>query len=402
MWELIRANRRKSWMLMLAMALLLLGLGYALGELLGQGAGPLGLFAALVVWISMSLAGYFAGGRIMMAVSGARRLSREDHPLLWNVVEEMCIASGLAKIPDLYLIDSDVPNAFASGRGPEHAAVAVTAGLLETLDRDELQGVIAHELAHVHHRDVLYMTMAGVMLGTIVILADVGARALWWGGGRRRTSSDRGDGLQLVVLAVSLLLVILAPFAAQLLYFATSRRREYLADAASALYTRYPDGLARALEKIAGSRAPIKGVSRATAGMYIVNPLTPAKRKLSDLSSTHPPTEERVRILRSLSGGPLSLEQYDKAFREASGRPVGVVPAASAARGDEVASRPADPDARDHLHRVRETTDALWRLQRFAFVGCECGTRIKAPPAHAGKRIACPHCGREHLLPRVA
>lgn len=402
MFELVRANRRKSALLMLAMALLLMLVGYALGELRVEGGGLAGLIVALLIWVAMSLTAYFAGGRIMMASSGARRLSREDHPPLWNVVEEMCIASGLSQIPDLYLIDSEVPNAFASGWGADDAAVAVTAGLLERLDRDELQGVIAHELAHVHHRDVLYMTMAAVMLGTIALLADVGVRALWWGGGRRRTSSDRAHGPRLAVLAVSLLLVVLAPIAAQLLYFATSRRREYLADAAAVLYTRYPDGLARALEKIAGGRAPLRGASRATAAMYIVNPLTPARLKLSDLSSTHPSTEDRVRILRSLAGAPLSPKRYDQAFVELSGRPVGVVPAAWAAHGEEIAPRSAEPDRRGRQMRVRETTDALWRLRHFAFVGCECGTRIKAPPEHAGNEIGCPHCGRRHRLSRVA
>ena len=203
-------------------------------------------------------------------------------------------------------------------------------------------------------------------------------------------------------MLVSILLMILAPFLAQLLYFALSRRREYLADASSALYTRYPKGLADALEKIAANHDPLPTASRATAPMYIVNPLKITKQGLADLTRTHPPTSERVRILRSMAGGALSLATYDESFRQVTGRPVGVVPAGSLAAARAEAARPPAPDARSRLDRVRQSTDALWRLQDYWFATCACGTALKVPPAHAGREIACPHCGTGHQVPTTA
>jgi heat shock protein HtpX len=399
MWELIRANRRRAAGLVVLMAALMLVVGYAVGELALPGAGPFGLVLALVVWGGMTLAGYYAGDRILLAASRARRIGKQDHPVLWNVVEEMCIASGLSRMPQVYIIDEEAPNAFATGRSPERSAVAVTSGLLERLDRDELQGVVAHELGHIKNRDILYLTLAGILLGTVVMLADLGVRMLWYGGGRRRTSSGRDGGAQAVLLLVALALVVLAPFLAQLMYFALSRRREYLADASSALYTRYPEGLARALEKIASNTKPLGAANRATAPMYIVNPLKVTSRGLADLSSTHPPTSERVRILRSLAGGPLSLERYDRSFRKVTGRAVGVVPPGSLQAIEPVEARQGAADPRSHLERVREVTDALWQLQHYVFLACACGTSLKVPPAHAGKEIPCPHCGNLHRVP---
>jgi heat shock protein HtpX len=403
MWELVRANQRRAAFLVALMAALMLAVGYAVGELAVQGAGPLGLGVAFLIWAGMALAGYFGGDRILLAASRARRIEKQDHPVLWNIVEEMCIASGLAKMPAVYIIDEQAPNAFATGRDPERSAVAVTAGLLERLTRDELQGVVAHELGHVKNRDILYMTMAGVMMGTVVMLADIGVRMLWFGGGRRRTSSDRGGGGgQAVVLLVALVLVILAPLLAQLMYFALSRRREYLADASAAIYTRYPEGLASALEKIASSKLPLKAANRATAPMYIVNPMKVTSSGLADLSSTHPPISERVRILRSFAGGRLSLERYDESFRQVTGRAVGVVPPGSLQAIEAAEARQPAADSRSHLERVREVTDALWHLQAYIFVACACGTSLKVPPVHAGKEIPCPHCGTSHTIPSQA
>jgi len=399
MWEIVRANRRRAALLVAAMALLMLAMGFAVGELAAQGAGPVGLILAFVVWVVMALTAYFGGDRILLAASRARRIRKEDHPILWNVVEEMCIASGLAKMPDVYIIDEQAPNAFATGRDPERSAVAVTAGLLERLDRDELQGVIAHELGHIQNRDILYLTVVGIMMGTVVMLADLGVRMLWFGGGRRRTSSGQGGGAQAILVLVALVLVILAPFLAQLMYFALSRRREYLADASAAIYTRYPEGLASALEKIASCKTPLKAANRATAPMYIVNPMKVSAQGLADLSSTHPPISERIRILRSLAGGPLSLGNYDESFRKVTGRAVGVVPPGSIAAAKAAEARRPAPDARSHLERVREATDALWHLQDYVFLACVCGTSIKVPPAHAGKEIPCPHCGAAHRVP---
>jgi heat shock protein HtpX len=401
-WELIRANQRRAATLVVVMAALLFVVGYALGEALAPGGGLPGLFLAFVVWLILTLVSYFQGNAIFLSLAGARRIEKKDNPVLFDVVEEMTIASGLPKVPDVYIIDQAAPNAFATGRDSQHAAVAVTAGLLETLNRDELQGVIAHELGHVANRDVLYMMMVGVMMGTIVLLADIGARVFFYGGGRRRTSSRSGGQAQVVILVVAIVLMIVAPIVAQLIYLALSRRREYLADASSALYTRYPEGLASALEKISHSTAPLPTATRATAPMYIVNPLGVSARGLADLTSTHPPTSERIRILRSMGAG-AGLKTYDEAFRKVTGRPVGVVPFTALAAAEHApAAPPAAPDASSRLERVRQTTDMLWKLNQFVFIACACGTTLKVPPAYLGREIACPQCGAVHKVQQPA
>lgn len=402
MHEQIRANRRRAALLVVAMAVLLVAVGYALAEYAAPGAGKFGVVFALIVWFIHSLVAYFAGSSILLSLSGARKISKQDHPVLFNVVEEMCVASGLAKPPEIYIIDDEALNAFASGRDPEHAVVAVTSGLLKELDRDELQGVIGHEISHVNNRDVLYMMMLGVMMGTIIFLADAGTRMMRHGSGTRtgsRRSKGSGGGAAAILLLVAIVLMILAPVLARLLYLAVSRKREYLADASGSLYTRFPEGLARALEKLGGSNRKLRTASPALAPMYIVNPLNVTERGLADLSSTHPPLSERVRILRSM-GARAGLKSYDEAFRKVTGRPVGVVPfaAMSETRDVPVAAPPVSSPL-THIERVRNTTDLLWHLNQYAFIKCPCQTTLKVPPAYAGKKIECPHCNRMHTVP---
>ena len=402
MWEMVRANQRHAATLVVVMAALLLAVGYAVGEAVA-GAGTGGLLIAFAIWVVLSLVSYYSGDQIFLSLAGAHQIGKQDNPVLYNIVEEMCLAAGLAKMPAIYVIDDAAPNAFATGRDAEHASVAVTAGLLETLSRDELQGVIAHELGHVKNRDVLYMMMVGVMMGAIVLLADLGTRVLFYGGGgRRRTSSRDGGQAQVIILIVAVVLMILAPLIAQLIYFAVSRRREYLADACSALYTRYPEGLANALEKISRSTVALHSASRATAPLYIVNPLGASAKGLADITSTHPPTSERIRILRSMGGG-AGYGQYDEAFRKVTGKPVGVIPAGSLRAAEHApTSAPKAPDTRERLERVRHTTDMLWRLNQYVFIACACGTTLKVPPAYLGKEIACPHCGAKHVVTATA
>lgn len=395
MHELVRANRRRAAILVASMAVLLAAVGFAFAEWALPGAGRLGIVLALIVWFFQAIISYYAGGRIVLAMSGARKIGKKDHPVLFNVVEEMCVASGNPKVPDIYIIDDDALNAFATGRDPQHAAVAVTSGLLKTLDRDELQGVIAHEISHVRNRDVLYMTMLGVMMGTIVLLADIGVRVR--GGTRTRTSrSNRSGGGVIMILA--LLLMVLAPILARLIYLAVSRKREYLADACGALYTRYPEGLARALEKLGGSSLTMRRASAAVAPMYIVEPRGLAEEKIAAMGSTHPPIAERVKILRSM-GGQAAVASYDEAFRRVTGRPVGVVPFAAlrdSAPLPAKAPAPAVAAPFTHVERVRQTTDLLWALNDYIFITCDCATKLKIPPAYRGKKIECPHCGRLH------
>jgi heat shock protein HtpX len=400
MWEQIRANQRKSAILVVVMALLLFLIGYAAGEALAPGAGLVGLLIAFAVWIILALISYFAGGSIMLAVSGARKIGKAELPRLYNVIEEMQIASGLPKMPEIYIIDDPAPNAFATGRDPYNAAVAVTSGLLNICNRDELQGVIAHEMSHVRNRDVLFMIMVGVMMGTIVLIADVFRRVLWYGGlGRQTRRSSRDSGQLLIVLVlVGVVLAILAPIIAQLIYFAVSRKREYLADACGAQFTRYPEGLASALEKISASTATLHRANRATAPMYIINPLKQEGRAAANLTSTHPPIQVRIRILRGMAGGASYLD-YDTAFRQVTGKR-GVIPASAVSEAKPAPARPPTEATEEDTQRVRETTDALWKVHNYGFIACPCGVRLKIPPAFKPPVIQCPHCGRTHNVPQ--
>jgi len=315
MWEQIRSNRLRSAVLVVFMGVLLLAIGYVVGlYFLGSALG--GLAIAAIVWAVMGLLAFFQGDSILLSVSGARKISKADNPQLYNVVEEMTIASGLPKVPDVYIINDPALNAFATGRDADKAAVAITSGLLEKLNRDELQGVIAHEIGHVKNRDVLLMTISAVMLGAIVIISWYTTRVMFWSGGRRsdrRSGGDGGGSIQAILMILGLVLLILAPIFAQLIYLAISRKREYLADASSALYTRYPEGLASALEKLGNSNTQVKAANQATAPMYTINPFA-KKRAVNDWMSTHPPVSERVRILRGMGGN--SFADYEKAYEQ--------------------------------------------------------------------------------------
>ena len=334
MWEQIRSNRIRSTILVMGMALILLLLGFFIG--LAVGSWIVGLIIALILWGIMTLIAFFQGDSIILSMARARKISPADNPRLFNVVEEMKIASGLEKMPDVYIIDDPALNAFATGRDPNHSAVAITSGLLQILNRDELEGVIGHEISHIKNRDVRLMSLLTVLLGTIVILAwyawmfaFVGAASAGTSNtGRGRSSSrDRrgggGGGLQILGVLIALLLAILAPIFAQLIYFAVSRKREYLADASSALYTRYPEGLASALEKLSRSETQLKSANKATAPMYIINPFKSKGMSVSDLTSTHPPIADRIRILRSMAGG--SFADYERAYAQTKGKG-GVIP----------------------------------------------------------------------------
>jgi len=306
-------------------------------------------------------------------------------------------------MPDIYIIDDPSLNAFATGRNPNKAAVAITSGLLQKLNRDELQGVIGHEMAHVKNRDVQLMVTAGILLGTIVILAWYGTRVLFFSsmtGGRRTSSSGGGSG-QLIILAVAIVLMILAPIFAQLIYFAISRKREYLADASSALYTRYPEGLASALEKLAASTMQLKSANKATAPMYIINPFRKKGRPASNLTSTHPPISERIRILRSMAGG-ASLFDYEKSYQQVRGTDKGLISAPAINSAGTVALRAARPEGPlkepDKLARTREVSDLMWRRSNYKTIRCECGTRLRIPPKFKSPTIRCPHCGRTNLV----
>ena len=270
------------------MAICLLVLGAVIGMAIrGPDGGMLGLMIATGIWIVMTLISFSAGDQILLAASNAVSVTHDVHPQLFNVVEEMSIASGLP-MPKVYIINDPAPNAFATGRNPKTASIAVTAGLLGKLNRDELQGVMAHEMSHILHRDILFVTLAGIMLGSVALLSQVFLRGMMYGGGsRRRYSSggDKGGGAAAILLIIALVVAILAPIVTQLLYFALSRKREYLADAGAVRLTRYPEGLASALEKIANDHAPqLASANKVTAPMFIVNPL----KKMGAVESVGP------------------------------------------------------------------------------------------------------------------
>ena len=404
MWEQIRSNRLRSVVLVVVLGALLLLLGWFLGKAFVNN-GVAGLIIVLVVYGFMNFIAYFQGDSILLSVAGARKIKPEDHPRLYNVVEEMKIASGLEKMPDVYIIDDPALNAFATGRDINHASVAITSGLLQRLNRDELQGVIAHEISHIKNRDVLLMTMCSVLLGTIVILSYYGSRVMMFGGmgtrSRRSSSKDSGGNAGAIIMVVALVLMILAPIFAQLIYYAISRKREYLADASSALYTRYPEGLASALEKLSQSVTPVHAANQATAPMYIVNPFRNKGMKINDLTSTHPPIQERIRILRAMSGG-ASFAVYDQAYRKVKNTQSGVISSTTATVVGAVGLRSAstegalDEPQSEKVARTREVNDLMYRMNDYRIIDCECGTKLKVPPSMLGTVIQCPRCGRNH------
>jgi heat shock protein HtpX len=301
----ISVNRRNSLLLIAAFLAFVAVFGYVIGwAWVGDPAGALfGLVLAFVVGTVSGLATYYGGDRMVLAASRAREITHDDAPVLFNVVEEMAIAAGLP-MPKVYIIEDSAPNAFATGRDPEHASVAVTSGLLQKLDRDELQGVIAHEMSHVGNNDIRYAMLVGVLVGTTVLISDFFLRGLWFGGGRRR---EGGGQAQIIMLVIAVLLAILAPLFARLLQLSISRQREYLADASAVQLTRNPKGLADALQKISGDREVLEAANRATAHLYIVNPIKKFEKRARGLFSTHPPIEERIKILRHMETGGIAV-----------------------------------------------------------------------------------------------
>ena len=423
MWDAIASNQRRSWVLICTMGIVLILLGAVIGGAVGTYIGApahghfvafqppadapwtraqtgvyFGIAAATLLWLILWATAVGAGDSILLGAAHAREIQKEDLPQLWNVVEEMTIAAGLPKMPRVFIIDDSSLNAFAVGRRPDKAAVAVTAGLLKRLSRDELQGVIAHELGHVRNLDVKFMTLASVMLGAIVLISQGFLRALYYGGGRRRSSREGGQAA-LILLVIAIVVAIVAPFAAQLLYFACSRRREYLADASSALFTRYPAGLASALEKISGQAAPEAGASKVVAPLCIVNPLQ--ETAAFSLFSTHPPTEQRIRVLRGMAGA--GLAAYEAAFQQTRGKSCLGPRTLQDSTDVPIRAAAPEPAGREQaVARARAVGELLDKVLPFVVIPCPCGVRLKLPPDSKRASITCPRCGREHEVPQAA
>lgn len=294
LYSQISANKRKSEFLVIAVLVFVIGV-VAMYSYYVRGDFVLPVIAALFA-IPSSLIGYYAGDKIALATNGAQEVSFEQAPELHRIIENLAITAGVPK-PRIYIIDSPALNAFATGRDPNHASVAITSGLLARLEQSELEGVLAHELSHVRNYDIRFSTLVAIFIGFIVILSDMVTRMAFWGGLRSRNDRENNNQLGAIMALVSLILLIISPLIAQLIQLAISRQREYLADASGALLTRYPEGLASALEKIEGS-SKLETASNATAHLFIANPFNP--KKIAGLFSTHPSIEDRIKRLRSM------------------------------------------------------------------------------------------------------
>jgi len=295
-YDQIASNKRKSIFFLGLFLVFVILIGWLFSYAFNS---PIILWIAVAISVIQALVSYYSGDKIALSISGAREIQKKDNTRLWNSVENLCITAGLP-MPRVYVIDDPAPNAFATGRDPKHASIAVTSGLLDTMSDSELVGVLAHELSHINNYDIRLMTIIVVLVGVITILSDFFLRSRLFGFGRRENNNDNGQ-IQLILLIIAIVASILAPIAATLIQLSISRKREFLADSSGVSLTRYPDGLASALEKISQYKAPMKNASGATAHMYISNPLGKKQSYLSKIFSTHPPIEERILALKKLN-----------------------------------------------------------------------------------------------------
>ena len=300
MYSQIDSNKRKTILLIVIFIILIIVLGFVFQKMYPEyGYFPIG--AAVALALIMTSVSYFSGDKIALASSGAKGpIVKNDNPYVYRMVENLCITAGI-EMPKVYIISDSAMNAFATGRDPQHASIALTTGIIAGLENEELEGVIAHELSHIKNYDIRVMMIVIVLVGIIALLADMMIRIRWYGGGRRSTSSSGGK-MGMILLVAGLILAVLSPLIAEIIKLAVSRKREFLADASGSLLTRYPEGLARALEKISAQAKPLKKASNATAHLFIANPFgAKAKKGMKKLLSTHPPIEERVKLLRGMA-----------------------------------------------------------------------------------------------------
>ena len=301
--DLIARNRRNSGLLVVGFVVFVAVVVGFIGAALARGDPAVGVVVgllALVAAIAMALSSYFGGASAILRMSGARLVAHADDPKLYNVVEEMAIAAGIPA-PPVYMIEDTALNAFATGRDPEHAAVAITRGLRETLSRDELQAVIAHEISHVRNYDIRLAMLLATLVGMVVLVTDFFRRSVFWGGvGRRGKGRDGGGPAAVVIMIVALLLAVIAPLIAKIIQLAASRQREFLADAGAVALTRNPDGVISALRKLGGDKEVLEVANRATAHLYIVQPIKKWEARAQGLFSTHPPLDDRIRRIEQL------------------------------------------------------------------------------------------------------
>lgn len=421
MWEFIRVNSRKSLLMFIILGVLLLLLGYIFGRVyFNPSNADFGLYTAAAVWLLLSLLSRYTGSSILLSLSGAKKINPNYFIQLYNVTEEMTIAAGLSKMPDLYIVDDDSPNAFATSTPSGNSSIVVTSSLLAMLSRDELQGVIAHEISHIANHDSQFMTFTSITLGCISFAADVFLMS--FGVNRIGVSSSDILGynstfyytVKFLVIAALLYLVsymlgaiILAgiaalfiPWAGKALYYSVSRKREFLADASAVRLTRYPEGLASALEKLAGDTATLHSANSLSESMYIVSPRSTASLSFFDIGSTHPSVWERIHILRSIARG--SAKNYHDAYRATTGRSHKSF-TASALLNETILQRAPSIDSIGEMNAVpghREVHDSILRMKNYSFLQCGCGMKIKIPEGFGMNRprVTCPKCGFVHNI----
>ena len=436
MWTQIQKNKRNCFLIVLAIFAVMIFLGGFTGALYSYFFHentdiPLsvflnihninaysdsmftGIFFSLLLWLLLLFVALTNGKRIILAMNWAYKLPPQTHRILRNIVEEMTIAAGLPKVPDIYVIDAAMPNSFATGMSPNNSAIVVTTGLLTNLDRDELQGVIAHEIAHIANRDTTFMLIAGAMLGTITIITYFGLKMIFSNGYTmsRRNPICGSAKVKILIIALTLLLLVFSPIMSRILYLFISQKKEYLADACAVQYTRYPHALATALVKISTSVFVLRDADKLTSSMYIVHPLDlEVEQKefysmFKNIFRTHPPTEKRIEVLNRMTCS--DFNAYNAAFREISGKRRNIIDKKDLynVKKQEI-KKPernyeTDVNGRhiyltaaiaDMAERKREAEDIVWKAKNYIFKECECGTKLKFPHSYKGQKISCPHC----------
>jgi len=293
MYSQIDSNKRKSVILIMLFIIIIIGLGYIFDLVWGTPGTYAGVWIAIIISLLMTSVSYFKGDKIALRVSGAKPMTKENNSYVYNMVENLCITAGMP-VPKIYIMEDNAINAFATGRKPDLSSIAVTRGAIDKLENEELEGVFAHELSHIKNYDIRFMMLVAVLVGSIAIMSNIFIRSRIFGVGKR--DNNKGGGIFIII---GIVLAILSPIIAEIIKLAISRKREYLADASGSLLTRYPEGLAKALEKISKDSQPIKKVSKATAHLFIANPFK--GKKVSKLFSTHPPIEDRIKKLRGMA-----------------------------------------------------------------------------------------------------
>jgi heat shock protein HtpX len=412
MWALVRANRLQTALLVAVSLAVSVVIGYVLGRLAGMalGVGPrveaglVGVEVAIVVWILITVVTSYQGDALILAAAGAEPIEFKDHPQFCNVVEEMALAANLGRTPKPFVIHEQAMNAFATGIRPESTAIAVTAGALSRLNRDQLQGLVAHEIAKIAHGDVLFLSLVSLMTGAV--FSRTSRRDTFSRNPRYMRGSAPMPAGQRLARALCGSLALFAPVYAVFIAMGVVRKRVYLADAAAALYTRYPEGLAGALHVISGDPFTLVHANRGIATLCTINPF---KKEMGIhtpflLGATHPPTKTRIGILRRIHSG-VSLGAYQRAWQTETGAKGRLMPEAAlkAVRPLPIrAGEHASETATGSAERLRATGDLVRRLHDYLFLGCACGMRIKLPPTYPRDHVGCPRCGRLCAVPTAA